>query len=374
MSAFHTALSEGAAARVPGFCATLGIGLLFSFTASAATISPATFTTDLKVGESVTINKTITLDATARSKADIFFLADNTGSMGDVIAGVKANASSILNALQGSIADVAFGVGRYVGDPFEGVGATTAYQLQQAISSNAALSVTAINAWSASGGGDIPEANFFALHQVATQGVATPGTNIGTGSVTGWRSGSSRVVIWFGDAPSHTETIDQANTIAALTAQNVIVAGLNSEGAGAGIDQNGQASAVASATGGLVRNNNDPAGVAAAILAAVSTVTSSIDLVFASSASFPGGLKVSFACTDPAGCSAVPGGATRQFAVTFTGLAPGRYEFDVFANGVSAAEHDVIEVAAGTDLPEPSTSLLIGTALAGLALIGRKRA
>lgn len=367
-----TALSGGAIPKVPRGFQPLGLCLLFSLSASAASITPSTVQRDIKVGESVTINKTITLDAVARNKADIFFLADNTGSMGDVIGAVRSNASSILSALQGSVSDAAFGVGRYLGDPFEGVGATTAYQLQQAISSNAALSVTAINAWTAGGGGDLPEANFFALHQVATQGVATPGTNVSTGSVTGWRTGAARVVIWFGDAPSHTETIDQANTIAALTANGVIVAGLNSLAAGSGLDENGQASAVASATGGLLRNNNDPAGVAAAILAAVSSVTSSIDLVFATSAAFPG-LEVSFACTDPLGCSGVPGGATRQFAVTFKGLAPGRYEFDVFANGVSATEHDIIEVAAGEDLPEPATFTLIGTALAGLALLGRKR-
>src|SRR5207249_1219633 len=49
----------------------------------------------------------------------------------------------------------------------------------------------AINAWQADGGGDTPEAQLFALDQVAQ----CPGT--------GWRPGAKRIIVWFGDAPGH---------------------------------------------------------------------------------------------------------------------------------------------------------------------------
>ncbi len=335
---------------------------------AAATITPASTVKTIGIGESFTVNKSITLDATAASRADIFLLADNTGSMGGIIGGVRSSATSILSSLQSTITDVAFGVGRYLGDPSEGVTPAGAYELQQPISTNSALSLAEINTWFAAGGGDFPEANFFALHQVATSGAATAG-GLSTGQVTGWRPGAARVLIWFGDAPSHTATVTQAAAIAALTNNNIIVAALNTASAGGGIDSGGQASAIVAATSGVITNNNNPAGVAAAILSAVGTVTSTINLTFMTSATFPG-LGVSFACTDPLGCMAVPGGATRQFSVTFTGIAPGTYEFDIFANGVAATEHDIITVA---DVPEPATFGLAGGALLAGYLMRRRR-
>jgi hypothetical protein len=81
------------------------------------------------------------------------------------------------------------------------------------ISKDKAATQAAINNWIASGGGDFPEANTFALHQVATSGGATDGIGssdegIGTGQNTGWRDNAGRIIVWFGDARSHTETVD----------------------------------------------------------------------------------------------------------------------------------------------------------------------
>ncbi|MGG5891159.1 hypothetical protein ACLF3G_29235, partial [Falsiroseomonas sp. HC035] len=113
----------------------------------------------------------------------------------------------------------------------------------------------------ASGGGDTPEANFFGLQQVATSGGATDGLGstdvaggFGTGANTGWRSGAGKVVVWFGDASSHTTTVSQAEAIAALQANGVTVVGINTQSAGFGIDQSGQASANTGATGGTLTN------------------------------------------------------------------------------------------------------------------------
>jgi hypothetical protein len=363
-------------------------GLLASGGAWAASITPDSVSATINVGESITINKTITLDASGAGVVDIFFLADNTGSMGGVIGNVKTVASSLLTSLNGAYGDAAFGVGRYLGDPVEGVTPTTAYQLQQAITTSTAATQTAINSWTAGGGGDTPEANFYALQQVAAEGANTPGNGaahppVGSGDVTGWRAGSQPVVLWFGDAPAHNETITQAQTIAALQAAGVIVVGLNSGGANSGIDgsyggDTNQAGDIATATsGGLINNfSSVPVGnIVTTIVDAIGDVVSSIDLIFDTSDSFSG-LGVSFTCTDALGCTDVPGGASRTFDVTITGLSPGTYTFDVFARGVGAFERDVITVIGegGGTVPEPGTLALLGLGFAALGFAARRRA
>ncbi|MQM30520.1 MAG: hypothetical protein CRU78_08260 [Candidatus Accumulibacter phosphatis] len=376
--------------RVKTIAAAVALGS-FAGWAGAAVINPNTGSATIAVGESVTFNKTITVDAGGASKVDVFFLADNTGSMGSILDKIKSQATSILGTLSTTYADAAFGVGRYLGDPVEsGETYNTAYQLQQAVTTNQANAVTAINGWYASGGNDTPEGNFYALQQVATEGANVPGTpltpvkgpNTGSGDVTGWRTGAQRVVTWFGDAPSHNETITEAQTIAALQASGVTVVGMNSAAVNGGIDgsytsANGtdstQAADIASATGGSVLNNVTSLSntqLADAVIAAIGMATSEIDLVFNVSELFPG-LGVSFACTDVLGCNDVAGGETRSFSVTFTGLAAGIYAFNTFANGVDAFEHDTITV--GSAVPEPGSMALLGLALGAIPLVRRRR-
>lgn len=355
-------------------------GMLFGTGAMAASITPASVTKTIKVGETFTVNKTITLDPTGAGVVDIFFLADNTGSMGPVINSVKSVAGSLLTTLSSTYASARFGVGRYLGDPREGVAPTTAYQLQQAMSSNTDTTQTAINAWFASGGGDTPEANFFALHQVATSGAPTPGNVLppqSTGSNTNWSAGAVKVILWFGDATSHTDTITEAQTIDALKANNVIVVGLNSGSNDTGIDGSfgGDSNAcddIATATSGACIHNfaSVPvSNVANTIINAIGSVTSTLDLVFGHT--FLGdGLSIALTCTDPLGCNDVAGGESRTFDLTVTGLKPGTYTFDVFANGVSAKEIDKITVV--NDIPEPATLGLLGLGLLGLGLARRR--
>ena len=51
--------------------------------------------------------------------------------------------------------------------------ARKAYRVDQQLTSNKTAARTAMDAWKADGGGDWPEANYFALHQLATEGGPT---------------------------------------------------------------------------------------------------------------------------------------------------------------------------------------------------------
>jgi hypothetical protein len=362
--------------------------------AMAASITPSTVDRTITVGETITINKTITLDARAVGVVDIFFLADNTGSMGGTITNVRNSATALMTSLASTFSSAQFGVGRYFGDPIEPDTYASAYDRLQGITSSIGDAQTAMNTgWIASGGGDGPEANFYALHQVATSGANVPGTPLtpaaegglqGTGENTGWRPGASKVIVWFGDVQSHNETITEAQTIAALQANNVIVIGMNSSIDNFGIDgsfnsANGndtnQCDDITAATGGTCFHNFNsvpPGDVADTIADAIGSATTELDLVFGHSL-LGGGLDIGFTCTDALGCDDVPGGASRTFDLTIRGLAPGTYNFNVFAAGVDAIETDTITVLPrdGT-VPEPGVLALLGLGLAGLA-IGRRR-
>ncbi len=109
---------------------------------------------------------------------------------------------------------------------------------------------TAVGTWSASGGCDAPESQLYALHQLAT-----------SGSV-GWRSDSTRIIAWFGDAPGHDPAlgITEAQATAALQAANIQVIAVDV----ASLDSTGQATRITAATGGsLLPASGD---VSAAIL------------------------------------------------------------------------------------------------------------
>jgi hypothetical protein len=156
--------------------------------AKAVTVDPAV--NNLRLGECDTLRETITVTIPPEAgvvPADIYFLSDNTGSMGSTIAAVQAGASAIFAALS-SNPGLQFGVGEY--QDFVNVG-DVAFKNLQHITNNQAAVTAAINSWVAVGGGDGPEAQLFALDQIASL------------SAIGWRPGVQHIIVWIGDAPGH---------------------------------------------------------------------------------------------------------------------------------------------------------------------------
>jgi hypothetical protein len=340
--------------------ATLAFGV--GTAAHAQSITPPTVSHTMNVGETYTVNKSITLGPGGATKVDLFFLGDNTGSMGGTINSAKHGATTIMNGLTG---DYRFGVGSYLGDPIEGE--PNAYTQNTALTSSKSDAQTGINAWFASGGGDTPEANLFALKQVADNA--------------GWRADAQRLIVWFGDAPGHTETTDRATAISALQAANAKVIGFNNGPSGTGIDgtygadPNHQASSIVSAVGGALVNNFlgvSDADFISTVAAQISSATSTIDLIFGSTL-MGSGLNLTFTCTDPLGCTDVDAGETRTFDLGITAVTPGTYSFNVFAQGVDAIETDRITVLGTTTTPEPVSMVLLSTGLAGVAAVKRRR-
>ena len=277
-------------------------------------------------------------------RADVVFLMDNTGSMGGPITSTKRNASTILDAISGGDArfagiDTRYAVATYWGDPREHIpgsgiyychratcpwswcrryycenprgrchswyprecttaepteaektrAAQRAFKINQSLTDSKSLVTRGMSQWrpcSSPGGcgGDWAEANFFALHQLATGGEQTDGKCIdplytgatcsdkgyASGYDVGWRDDAGRIILWFGDACSWSTTVDKSEVNAALVANNVIVAGINTYSERRGIDYRadtnrgscslsradpGQATLVTGATSGTLTNN-----------------------------------------------------------------------------------------------------------------------
>lgn len=252
----------------------------------AAALAPITIQPDSNV---LTLNPLDTIDETitvtvpknaGATKADIYFLADTTGSMDPVLAAVKAGANNVLSALAGLGLDLAFGVGNYKDFPPAAPSPFT-HQLNP---TNVAPSVTAaIGTWAALGGGDLPEGQWLALQQLAQ----TPGGSIG------WRAGSKRIIVWIGDAPGHDpictalsgqgSAITELSATAALVAQQIVVLAISTAIPGLDADPKtgssdytgtcgapggsaGQATRLAAATGGIFVTGINPGTIVNTII------------------------------------------------------------------------------------------------------------
>lgn len=161
-----------------------------------------------------------------------------------------------MNTVIGSQPTAQFAVAEYR-DIFDAF----AFQINQNLTPSVAAAQGAINTWNASGGGDEPEGQMIALTRLST--------------LINWRAGSTRIIVWFGDACGHDPRGGAGNTAgifteagatAALVAQNIRVIAIPVAGFNCLLDSTGQATRITNATGGCLLPNAAPNQVAASIL------------------------------------------------------------------------------------------------------------
>ena len=229
------------------------------------------------------------------------------------------------------------------------LGAQNAYQLQTPMSSNLELAKNSIGQWTTSSGGNWKEGNFFALHQAATGGADINGYS--TGYNTNWRNDAKKVIVWFGDAQSHTNTVSSVETIEALKAQDISVIAIHTKSTAKsqteGLDANSQGSSIANATDGAfadVYSSKLSETIETLIGTTVTkTITTSpgINLNFSSEGDTEG-LNIVYTCIDELGCDDVKNGQTRKFSMTVMANDAKTYSFKTVENVTDAKADNFI--------------------------------
>lgn len=276
--------SRGAAVAFTAATLLAAPGVAF---AASPGVDPQSVDLTLSPGDSKAVTKAVTTPKVL-PKPDIYFLADTTGSMGGSISNVSSNANSIMSAVSGATTDAQFGAGDYKDFPYD----SPVYKNGQSITGSTADVTTAINAWSASGGSDGPESNLYAIHKAITSA--------------GFRSGSNKIIVWFGDAPGHDSVcsaisgepsdVTEASVTSELQAAGikVIAVSVTSGGYANGLDDDpastssdygvcgtpggtaGQATRITAATGGAFFGDVDPSQVANKILEGLTALPATV--------------------------------------------------------------------------------------------------
>ena len=281
----------------------------------SVTIDPKSNVWRLSECETASETVTVTIPPSgAVPKADVYLLADTTGSMGGILDAVEAGANAILSHPDLAGFDVAWGVGNYRDFPV-GTGLNSyAFAHQLSPTTNLALVTAEIAAWEADEGSDTSEGQLFALEQIATD------------PAIGWRADSKRIIVWFGDEPGHdpicpaisglATAITEATATAALVAADITVVAVSTD-TGSGLDGDpaadagdysgtcpiggtpGQGTNIATATGGSHTVGIDPTTVvetlgdliadAVGSTASVTLVATGSTAEFVESISPPGG-------------------------------------------------------------------------------------
>ena len=176
------------------------VGLLVSGNLLAADIELTAYP-----GQPTGSNLSVTLPSLPPS-ADVLFSFDVTGSMGGVIDTAKANAISLMTALQATGVSFHFGVSSFgdypgsynscgysntYGGYYPGYPSDYPYRLDQAMTTNLTAVSTAISSLQLTPGIDGPESYTRALYESYAD------TNVT------WRSGAKQVLVNFGDSVPH---------------------------------------------------------------------------------------------------------------------------------------------------------------------------
>lgn len=306
----------------------------------------------------------ITAGGPTGAQADVLFISDTTGSMSGPISSVRTAFGDVVTNLAGSISNLGTGAGQFKDkftdgyDPFD-------YNLDQDITSNSALTQTAINTWSAAGGGDNPEQGLYALSQAAT--------------TTGWRAGSKRIAVITSDVGQHEGAqapggVTVASVAGDLVAAGVTVLSLNAGNMNAYGQFDGAGSIYDSGVAGSYTtpfpSSGDLASTLAALIGSSFATYSDVDLVLIGSSgpcsiSLPTGFSGSF---DRSTTNTFNFGSVD---ITGTGVGTCTFTIALEADGaILATETDTVQVGA---VPEPASLAVFGAGLIGLGGVLRRR-
>lgn len=234
--------------------ATAAILVIGSTTAYAA-VDPPTYSDALDPGASVTITKTVTTPEVL-PQPDIVLMVDRTGSMGGAIDNVKTNMAAIVSTVEAAQPDAQWAVASYCDvnepDPF---------LLHSNLSDDPTATVSAVNSISLCSGGDTPEDQLNALWEIGDGGDAVS-----------FRPDSSRIVVWFGDAPGHDPSL--GHTLADATT-SLTDAGITALAVSVGfddLDSTGQATIITDATGGALYSGVSAEDLSTTILAGLTAL------------------------------------------------------------------------------------------------------
>lgn len=239
--------------RVAALAATAALSLVA--TAASGTVDPISVNEALDPGQSITITKTVSTPELP-PQPDIVLMVDRTGSMGEAIDGVKTNMAAVIATVSASQPEAQWAVASYC-DEAE----ANPFVLHSNLSADTTATVAAVNGITLCGGGDEEEAQLNALWQIGDGGDAVA-----------FRPDSSRIVVWFGDAPGHDPSLGHTlgDAIDSLTGAEAKVVAI-SVGANR-LDLTGQATAITTATSGTLLSGVGADEVSAAIVEGLSNL------------------------------------------------------------------------------------------------------
>lgn len=260
-----------------------------------------------------TIDVVIPGDSPVFNEVDIMFIVDISGSYSDDLATFRSRATSLIDAFDSAGQDVQIGVSSFSDFPTSPYGRSSdyAFNLDQALTENPELVVSALDNLTILNGSDYPESQLEAVYQTAD--VAS-----------GWREGALPILFLATDAAFHDSDDDLAypgtgftETISKLNDKSMTVFGLQSGGTIADVIT------LTDATGGesfsLSRNS---AEVVESVLGAIDAASSNLSVKMEPSGDFynivesivPLGENVS---EDGTSITGVNPGETISFDVTF---------------------------------------------------------
>lgn len=316
----------------------------------ADSFATSSFMDTINVGESTSVTKTLTITPGVSSATlDVFFLFDTTGSMGGAI-NQAANAASSIFSNTNALGNVNYGVGRYEDYPTSpwGSSSNVPWALVQDLTSDTGSVNSALGSLRANGGADGPESAFDGL--------------VGAADEVSWRAGSKRMLFWFGDARSQDSEAHpgpmETETLAALQGRNIEVNAINY----GSLDSLGQASRITADRGGALYGSSSVDDLVDVVKGALDASFSSYANIGLDLSEVPEGLSFSLNPASYSGSWNRDAEETFSFDLTFTGDAPGDYQFDIYGlvDGVRTTLGQHNRIIVGGDIaviPEPSVSV-----------------